>query len=219
MFVVTSLSITHSPKYWHLSSLFQNLVTMTEFGVLFLVTYESISDLMVHAMPFTWIPIPSIFTTTFIPNRDQSCSDEKMAPLSRFEISRPELVEANEEVVALCKNIGWSSLFGCFSGHNTEFTRQFALSLKENVTQIKGFQFIINEDKITEATKLPQTGERWFKGGRVDKKRCKSLLLPLPANAKLKFGVSVKFLEPKWKVSYEVLVMYVSYDDRLSHIL
>ena len=96
---------------------------MAEFGVLFLVTYESISDLMVHAIPFTWIPIPSIFTMTFIPDRDQSCSDEKMAPLSRFEISRPELVEANEEVVVLFEKMGWVSFFRRFSGHNTEVTR------------------------------------------------------------------------------------------------
>ena len=86
------------------------------------------------------------------------------------------------------------------------------------MAQIGGFKFIIDEDKIAEATKLPQTRERWFKGGKVDKKRCRSLLLPLPANAKLNFGVSVKFLKPKWQASYEVLVRYVSCDDRFSHI-
>ena len=141
-----------------------------------------------------------------------------MAPLSRFEILGPELVEANEEVAALFENIGWGSFFRRFNGHNTEITRQFALSLKGNVAQIGGFQFIIDEDKIPEAIKLPHTGECWFKGGRVDKKGCKSFLLPLPTNAKLKFWVSVKFLKPKWKVSYEVLVKYVSYDSRISHI-
>ena len=109
---------------------------------------------MVHVMPFTWIPIPSIFTMTFIPNQDQSYSDEKMAPLSQFEISGPELVEANEEVAALLEKIGWGSFFRHFSGHNTEVTRQFSLSLKENASQIWGFQFIIDEDKVTEATKL-----------------------------------------------------------------
>ena len=70
------------------------------------------------------------------------------------------------------------------------------MSLKENVSQIGGFKFIIDEDKVAEATKLPQTGEHWFKGGKVDKKRCRSLLLPLLANAKLKVEVSVKFLKP-----------------------
>ena len=170
---------------------------MAEFGVLFLVMYEAIRDLMIHMMPFTWIPIPSIFTMAFIPNQDQSCSDEKMAPLSRFEISGPELVEANEEVATLFEKIGWGSFFRCFIGHNTEVTRQFSLILKENVAQIGGFQFIFDEEKIAEATKLPQTGERWFKGGRVDKKGCKSLILPCPANAKLNFGVSVNFLKRK----------------------
>ena len=96
---------------------------MAEFGVLVLITYESITDLMVHIMPFTWIPIPSIFITTFISNRDQSCSDEKMSPLSRFEISGPELVEADKEVAALFEKIGWCSFFRRFSGHNTEVTR------------------------------------------------------------------------------------------------
>ena len=62
-----------------------------------------------------------------------------MAPLSRFEISGPEMVEANEEVAALFGNIGWGSFFRHFSGHNNEVTRQFTLSLKENVAQIGGF--------------------------------------------------------------------------------
>ena len=89
---------------------------------------------------------------------------------------------------------------------------------KENVAQIGDFKFIIDEDKIAEATKLPQTGERWFKGGKVDKKKCQSLLLPLPANAKLKIGVSVKFLKPEWRAFYEILVRYVSCDGRFSHL-
>ena len=113
---MTSLSITHSTKCGHLFSLIQNLVTMDEFGVLFPFTYESIRDLMVHIIPFTWISIPSIFTTTFISNQDQSCSDEKMAPLSQFEISGPELVEVDEEVTALFEKVGWCSFFRRFNG-------------------------------------------------------------------------------------------------------
>ena len=87
-----------------------------------------------------------------------------MSPLSRFEISGPELVESDEKVAALFKKIGWGSFFRCFSGHNAEVTKQFSMSLKENVAQIGGFKFIIDEDKIAEATKLRQTRESWFKG-------------------------------------------------------
>ena len=93
-----------------------------------------------------------------------------------------------------------------------EVTKQFTLSFKENVAHIGDFKFIIDEDKITKATKLPQTGEQWFKGGKVNKKKCQSLLLPLPASAKLNIGVSVKFLKLEWRAFYEILVRYVSCD-------
>ena len=49
-----------------------------------------------------------------------------MAPLNCFEISGPELVESNPEVVALFDQIGWGSFFKGFSGHHVGITRQFA---------------------------------------------------------------------------------------------
>ena len=87
-----------------------------------------------------------------------------MAPLNHFEISGPELVESNPEVVALFDQIGWGSFFKGFSGHHVGITRQFALSLKNDATQIGDFRLVLNEDIIAEATKLPQVGEHWFKG-------------------------------------------------------
>ena len=46
-----------------------------------------------------------------------------MAPLSRFEISGPDLVEADEKVGILFKKIGWGPFFRCFNGHNAEVTK------------------------------------------------------------------------------------------------
>ena len=121
-----------------------------------------------------------------------------MAPLNDFKISGSELIEEDEKVALLFDKVGCRKFFKCFDGHNTEVTKLFSLNLKEDVVQIGGFKFIINEDKIAEATKLPQVGERWFKGSKVNKKKCLSLLFSLPDNAKLKIGVSVKFLKPEW---------------------
>ena len=87
-----------------------------------------------------------------------------MAPLNRFEISGPELVESNPEATALFDKIGWGSFFKVFSGHHVEITKQFALSLKDDVAQIGDFQLVLNEDMIAKATKVPQVGENWFKG-------------------------------------------------------
>ena len=122
-----------------------------------------------------------------------------MAPLNRFEISGSELIEADEKIALHFEKIGWGHFFKCFDSHNAAVTKLFATNLTDDVVQIRGFRFVINEDKIAEATKLPQVGERWFKGSKVNKKRCLSLLLPLPDNNKLKIGVPVKFLKPEWK--------------------
>ena len=78
-----------------------------------------------------------------------------MAPLNRFEISGSELIEANEEVALRFEKIGWGKFFKSFDGHHAEVTKMFAMNLKDNIVQIGGFTFVINEDKITEATKLP----------------------------------------------------------------
>ena len=78
--------------------------------------------------------------------------------------------------------------------------------------------FFHHEDKIAEATKLPQVGERWLKGSMVNKKKCLALLMPLPDDMKLKIGVLVKFMKPEWRVYYEILVRYVSCDGRYSHL-
>ena len=59
----------------------------------------------------------------------------------------------------LFEKVGWGQFFRCFDGHNTEVTKLFALNLKENIAHIGGFKFIVEEDKIAEAMKLPQTRE------------------------------------------------------------
>ena len=145
---------------------------MDKLGALVSVRYEACEDLTFRIMSYTWVPIPSLFTTPFVSFRNQDSSEEAMALLSRFEISGSELVEADEKAALLFEKIGWGQFFRCFSGHNVEVTKLFALSLKENIAQIGDFQFIIDKDKISEATKLPQTRERWFKGGKVNKKKC-----------------------------------------------
>ena len=143
-----------------------------------------------------------------------------MAPLNRFKISGSELVEADEKVALLFEKVGWGQFFKCFGSHHAEVTKLFAMNLKDDVVQIGGFKFIINEDKSAEATKLLQVRERWFKGSKVNKKRCLSLLLPLPDNTKLKIGVPVKFLNPEWRAYTKFWsVMYPTMDVSLIYTI
>ena len=102
-----------------------------------------------------------------------------MVPLSRFELSGPEMLEADPKFLALFEKIDWKLFFWVFSGHNEEVTKRFALSFDGNIAQIGDLQLVIDEEFISKATKLPWTGECWFKGSRIDKKKFKQFLLPL----------------------------------------
>ena len=79
---------------------------MAKFRALITVRYEACEYLIFRIMTFTWIPIPSLFTTPFIPFRNQVSSEEAMAPLSRFEISGSKIIEADENVALLFEKIG-----------------------------------------------------------------------------------------------------------------
>ena len=84
-------------------------------------------------MSFVWVPIPSLFTSPFISVRSQESVEETMAPLSRYEISGSELIEANEEVALRFEKIGRGKFFKSFDGHHAEVTKLFAMNLKDNV--------------------------------------------------------------------------------------
>ena len=195
------------------------MVTEIGFSVLVLISGELNYDVIFYIMPFTWIPIPSMFMHPFILNPNQNICREEMAPLNRFEISGPELVESNPEATTLFDHIGWGLFFKGFSGHHVGISKQFTLSLKNDAAQIGDFRLVLNEDIIVEATKLPQVCEHWFKGQKVNKKKCEMFLLPLPEGSDLVRGVFVKFLKPQWRACFEILIRYVTCDGRYSHTL
>ena len=60
----------------------------------------------VHIMSvYSRIPIPSVFTTPFNPLSKKELIVEQMAPLSRFELSGPEMLEVDPKVLTLFEKI------------------------------------------------------------------------------------------------------------------
>ena len=60
---------------------------------------------------YSRIPIPLVFTTPFNPLSKKELIVEQMAPLSRFELSGPEMLEADPEVFTVFEKIGWKLFF------------------------------------------------------------------------------------------------------------
>ena len=103
-----------------------------------------------------------VFSINVHPYLDYHLSVAMMAPLCRFEPAESELLDIEPESALLINKIGWGEFFRSFNGYNIEVTRQFSLSLKDNVAQIGNLRLVISEDFILKATKLPQTREKWF---------------------------------------------------------
>ena len=72
---------------------------------------------------YSHTPIPLVFTTPFNPLLQKEPIIEQMAPLSRFELSGPEMLEVDPEFLSLFEKINWKIFFLGFSGHNEEVTR------------------------------------------------------------------------------------------------
>ena len=105
------------------------------------------------------IPIPSIFTTPFDPLLNEELVVEQMEPLSRFEVSGTDMVEADPKFSTLFDKIGRGSFFNKFDGHQYQITRQVVLNIREDVARVGCFHVIVNKDSIAEATNFPQMGE------------------------------------------------------------
>ena len=69
------------------------------------------------------ISILSVFTMSFNLFPKEEPVVEKMAPLSCFEVSGPEMLEMDPVAMALFEKIGWKPFFWSFNGHNEEVTR------------------------------------------------------------------------------------------------
>ena len=76
------------------------------------------------------IPIPSIFTTRYVPQVKEKPDIWEMDPLCIFEPNGAELLNVNLDISQLFDKIGWGNFLRDFSGHNVEVTRRFALSFK-----------------------------------------------------------------------------------------
>ena len=70
---------------------------------------------------------------------------------------------SNYELLSKVETAGWFPFIRRFLDSNSEVTRLFSLSLDDSLVKIADLQFRVDERSVALATRLPLTGERWFK--------------------------------------------------------
>jgi hypothetical protein len=73
--------------------------------------------------------------------------------------SIPEFTQCREVFL----RAGWGPFLACLQGHDDGFSLQFTLRFDGRMARVGSLAFLVSEESISSATKLPRVGDRWFK--------------------------------------------------------
>jgi hypothetical protein len=76
------------------------------------------------------------------------------------------------------ERVGWVPFLEKFKGHHEGMSHAFAQSYDGESVQLGELKLMITEATIAEATDLPSTKEKYFKGIIIDKRLCQKFLKP-----------------------------------------
>ena len=95
----------------------------------------------------------------------------------------------------------------------------FSLSFDGSKVVIGKEEFHIDETLITEVTKLPGTGEKWFKTTIPKDVEFRSYLKPKHRGIVWKKSVPSSWLEEKWKQLLKAITVYLTYEGRYNRAM
>ena len=122
-----------------------------------------------------------------------------MGLLLRAEPDGPKFMEAYPQLKSILRKARWLQFIQKFKGHNKEVTKTFARSFNGVEVEIGDIKFLVTEESIAAATKLPQEGERWFKNKNFDERAWRIILHNPGMDITIfKRGIPVSALEEKW---------------------
>jgi hypothetical protein len=67
--------------------------------------------------------------------------------------------------VLLCAR--WGPFFSSLQGHDDDISMQFAVGFDGEIEHVGYLNFVVTEESIAAATKLPRMGDRWFKNHQL----------------------------------------------------
>ena len=86
-----------------------------------------------------------------------------MGLIVRTEPVGTKYLEGYPQIREILQQAGWLQFLERFSGFHKEVTKTFARSFNGAKVEVGDIKFTVTEAFITEATRLPRQGERWFK--------------------------------------------------------
>ena len=122
-----------------------------------------------------------------------------MGLIVRTEPIGVKYMEGYPQLKGMLQKVGWLCFIEKFNGYHKEITKSFSRSFDGMEVEIGDIKFSVTESFITEETKLPKLGERWFKNKKFHDESWKAILKnPGMDTSVFRKVIPISALKNKW---------------------
>ena len=111
---------------------------------------------------------------------------------------------------------GWHSFLTNLQGHDDAVSLQFALGFDGHTAKVGSLVFQVTEESIAQATRLPRTGDRWFKNFRLPRKDYDCVFKPKFLAVKGEKGFSKLWVKEEFLNSLVIITKLITCEGRFS---
>jgi hypothetical protein len=111
------------------------------------------------------------------------------------------------------KNQGWDMFIKKFKGYNLQVAKEFSLTFDGYKEKVGDVQLEVTEVFLSEATRLPLTGHKWFKNSKLDEVPWSLFVTSRKIDCYEK-GIPLSLLKVRWHGMLAVLKQFITYEGR-----
>jgi hypothetical protein len=144
---------------------------------------------------------------------------KKGGPALRKELDDISYLESHPEVCQLFRDAGCYKFCQKLQSSHQQVAEAFALTFDGRKAVIGQDEFQVDEALIAEVTKLPRTGENWFKTTVTKDVEFRSYLKPEHKCLVWKKDIPMSFLEEKWQHLLKSILVYITCEGRYNRVM
>jgi hypothetical protein len=144
---------------------------------------------------------------------------KKGGTLLRKELNDITYLEAHPEIFQMFRDAGCYRFCEKLQGFHQGVAEAFALTFDGAKAKVGTIEVQVDEAIVAAATKMPRTGERWFKSTTTKDIEFRSYLKPEHKCITLKKDIPRSYLEEKWQHLLKAIQVYITCEGRYSRVM
>jgi hypothetical protein len=138
-----------------------------------------------------------------------------MALVVRIEMNGSQALFSHDDVVEDLKGQGWDIFIKKFKGYNLHVSKEFTQTFDGYIAKVGDIQLEMTEEFLSEATRLPLSGHKWFKNSKIDEVPW-SLFMTSKKIDCCEKGVHVSLLKVRWHGPLSILKQFITCEGHMA---